>query len=149
MLPISRLEKYLIQFIFTSYFSNSPATSVKLMRTLVWRNSNALFSLRRLKNFENENSFLCFTIGEIDMGVKSGSKKNRTGQIYTFSGGKYPDSMTCSLLEREILWHHISKTREATGLKFCTSHAFMAIMTHKKFHFNLLMITLIFWHPCL
>ena len=39
---------------------------------------------------------------------------------------------------------HISKTRRATRLKFCIRNASMAIMTHAKFHFNRLMLTLIF-----
>ena len=54
--------------------------------------------------------------------------------------------MTRSLLLREILRRHISKTRRATILKFCIRNAFMAIMSHAKFHFNRLMLTLIFWH---
>ena len=49
--------------------------------------------------------------------------------------------MTCSLLDGEIL-RHISKKRKATRLKFSIRHAFMAIMTHAKFHFNGLMVTL-------
>ena len=53
-------------------------------------------------------------------------------------------SMTCSPLQREILWRHISKNRKATGVKFCIRHSFMAIMTHAKFHFNRLMLTFIF-----
>ena len=53
--------------------------------------------------------------------------------------------MTCSLLLREILWRHISKTRRATRLKFCIRNAFLAIMTHTKIYFNwLIMLTLIF-----
>ena len=52
--------------------------------------------------------------------------------------------MTCSLLPREIMWRHISKTRRAIRFKFCIRNAFMAIMTHAKFHFNWLMLTLIF-----
>ena len=39
---------------------------------------------------------------------------------------------------------HISKTRRAIDLKFCIRNAFMDIMTHAKFHFNRLMLTLIF-----
>ena len=35
----------------------------------------ALFSSRRLKNFENENIFLCLKIAEIDMGVNFGSRR--------------------------------------------------------------------------
>ena len=50
--------------------------------------------------------------------------------------------MTCSLVPREILWHHISKTRRAISLKVCMRNAFMDIMTHPKFHFNQLMLTL-------
>ena len=52
--------------------------------------------------------------------------------------------MTRSLIPREILWRHISKTRRAIRLKFCIRNAFMAIMTYTKFHFNWLMLTLIF-----
>ena len=52
--------------------------------------------------------------------------------------------MTCSLLPREILWRHISKTGRAIILKFCMRNAFIAITTHAKFHFNWLMLTLIF-----
>ena len=52
--------------------------------------------------------------------------------------------MTHSLFLRENLWRHISKTRRATRLKFCTRNAFMAIMTDAKFHFSWLMLTLIF-----
>ena len=36
------------------------------------------------------------------------------------------------------------KTRRATRLKVCIGNAFMAIMTHAKFHFNRLMLTLSF-----
>ena len=61
-----------------------------------------------------------------------------------FSGGKYPNFMTCSLLLREILWRHIFKTRRAIRLKFYIRNAFMAIMIRAKFHFNWLMLTLIF-----
>ena len=39
---------------------------------------------------------------------------------------------------------YISKPRRATGLKFCIRNAFMSIVTHVKFHFNRLMLTLIF-----
>ena len=52
--------------------------------------------------------------------------------------------MTCSLLPREILWRHIFKTKRAISLKFCIRNAFMDIMTHTKFYFNRLMLTLIF-----
>ena len=52
--------------------------------------------------------------------------------------------MNHSFLQREFLWRHISKTRRAIGLKFCIRNAFMAIITHAKFHFNRLMLTLIF-----
>ena len=52
--------------------------------------------------------------------------------------------MTRSLLRREYLWRHISKTRRAIRLKLCIRNAFMAIMTHAKFYFNWLMLTLIF-----
>ena len=41
---------------------------------------------------------------------------------------------------------YISKTRRATGLKFCIRNAFMSIMTHTKFHFNRLMLTFDFWN---
>ena len=41
--------------------------------------------------------------------------------------------MTRSLLPREILWCHISKTRRAISLKFCIRDAFMDIMTHQSF----------------
>ena len=51
--------------------------------------------------------------------------------------------MTCSILPREILRRHISKTRRATRLKFCIKNVFMVIMTHAKFHFNQLMLSLI------
>ena len=61
-----------------------------------------------------------------------------------FSEGKEPNPMTRSLLLREILWRHISKTRRAISLKFCIRNAFMDIMIHAKFHFNRLMLTLIF-----
>ena len=47
----------------------------------------------------------------------------------------------CSLLPREIFY----KTRKVTRLKFCIKNAFMAIlMIHAKFHFNRLMLTLLF-----
>ena len=36
------------------------------------------------------------------------------------------------------------QNRKATRLKFCIRHAFMAKMTHAKFHFNRFMVTLIF-----
>ena len=52
--------------------------------------------------------------------------------------------MTPSLLLREILWRHISKTKKPISLKFCTRNALMAVMIHTKFHFNRLMLTLIF-----
>ena len=52
--------------------------------------------------------------------------------------------MTCSLLPREILWHHVSKTNRAISLKFCIRNAFIDIITHIKFDFNRLMLTLIF-----
>ena len=52
--------------------------------------------------------------------------------------------MTRSVLPREILWRHISKTKRAISLKFCIRNAFMDIMTHAKFYFNRLMLTLIF-----
>ena len=38
----------------------------------------------------------------------------------------------------------MSKSRRAIGLKFCTRSTFKDIMTHAKFHFNRLMLTLIF-----
>ena len=52
--------------------------------------------------------------------------------------------MTCSLLPREIFRRHISKTRRAISLKFCMRNAFIDIMTHETFHFNRLMLALIF-----
>ena len=52
--------------------------------------------------------------------------------------------MTCSLLQREILSRHISKTRKAARLKFCIRQAFMAIMIRARFYFNRLMEILIF-----
>ena len=44
----------------------------------------------------------------------------------------------------EILWRHISKTKRAISHKFRIRNAFMGIMTRAKFHFNRLMLTLIF-----
>ena len=52
--------------------------------------------------------------------------------------------MTRSLHLRKILWRHISKTKKAINLKFCIRNAFIDIMTHAKFNFNQLMLTLIF-----
>ena len=48
--------------------------------------------------------------------------------------------MTRSPLEREVLCSDISKTRKTTRPKFCIRHAFMAIVTRAKFHFNRLMV---------
>ena len=39
---------------------------------------------------------------------------------------------------------YISNTRRAVGLKFCIRNAFMFVMTHAKFDFNRLILTLIF-----
>ena len=82
----------------------------KILAKLVNRGvAAALFSSRRLKNFENENTFLCLKVAEIDVGVNFGSKRTNLGiKTYFFQfkpifRGKYPNSMTCSLLEREIL----------------------------------------------
>ena len=61
-------------------------------------------------------------------------------KLNPFSGGKYPNSVTCSLLQREILWRHISRNSKATRLR----HAFMTVLTHAKFYFSRLMVTLIF-----
>ena len=49
----------------------------------------ALFSLRRLKNFENENIFLCLKIAEIDIGGGGGGVqfwvgKNDSGHKNSF-----------------------------------------------------------------
>ena len=81
------------------------------------------------------------------MGVSFGSRRMILDikliflNLNSFSVGKYQNSKTGSLLQREILSRHISKNRK---LKFCIRHAFMAIMTHAKFYFNPLSITLIF-----
>ena len=42
------------------------------------------------------------------------------------------------------LWRHISKNRKATRLKFCIRHSLMLIMTHAKFHFNRVTVTINF-----
>ena len=52
--------------------------------------------------------------------------------------------MTRSLLPREILWCHISKTKRAINLTVCIRNAVMDIMTHAKYYFNRPMLTLIF-----
>ena len=90
-------------------------------------------------------------IAEIDIGDQfcveendSGHQNSFRSMLNPFSGGKCPNLMTSSLLQRKTLRLHISKNREATGLKFFVRHAFIAIMTQEKFHFNRLMVTLIF-----
>ena len=54
---------------------------------------------------------------------------------------EFDDSFTVS--EGNFVMSHL-ENRTATRFKFCIRHAFMAIMTSEKFHFNLLMVTLIF-----
>ena len=103
-----------------------------------------LFSHRDVPTiFKNEKIFLCLKIAEIDMGGQFWVEKNKSGHKHSFSsklnpffGGKYPNFITLPRFQREILWHHISKSRKATRLKFCIRHAFMAILTYAKFHFN-------------
>ena len=106
----------------------------------------APFSSRHLKNYENEKISLCLKIAEICMMGQIWVEKNDSEhkssllKLNPFSGGKYPRSMTCSLLEREILWCHISKTSKAAKFKFCIRHAFITIMTYAKFYLSQLMI---------
>ena len=68
----------------------------------------AFFSSTRLKSFENGKNFLCLKIAEIDMGGQfwvekkgSGHKTNIFFKLNLFSGDKYPNSMTSSLLQKE------------------------------------------------
>ena len=73
-------------------------------------------------------NFLFLKIAEIDMGGGGGQfwvEKNDSGHS---SEGNF--------------LRHISKTRR---LKFCIRNVFMGLMTHEKFHFNWLMLTLIFY----
>ena len=69
----------------------------------------ALFSSRRYKNLQNEKIFLYLEIVEIDMGVNFGSRrtildiKTHFLKLTPFYGGKQPNLMTHSLLQREIL----------------------------------------------
>ena len=70
---------------------------------------------------------------------------NLFSRVKPFSWGKYLNSMMShSFLDREILWHHISKIRKATKRKFCIRHAFITIMIQAQFDFNRLNVTLIF-----
>ena len=61
----------------------------------------ALFSLRRLKNFENEKNFLCLEIAEIDRKVNFGSERTILDITYIFlrlnpfCEGEYPNVITC------------------------------------------------------
>ena len=106
--------------------------------------ATALFSSTRPKNSENENISLCLKIAEIDKGDQSWVKRTILDIKTQFFGDQYPYLMTCSLFPRENLWHHICKARRAISLKFCIKNAFIAIMTHAKFHCNWLTSTLIF-----
>ena len=69
----------------------------------------ALFSLRHPKNLQNEKNFIYLKIAEIDMGGQFWVEKNDSGQkthflkLNPFSGGKWLNLMTYSLLPREIL----------------------------------------------
>ena len=69
----------------------------------------AFLLLRHLKNFKNDKSFLSLKFAEIDLGVNFESKRTNLDiktyffQVKPIFWGRYPNAMTHSLLEREIL----------------------------------------------
>ena len=58
------------------------------------------------------------------------------------SRDKYRRAMTCSILERKLLWRHISKIRKANKLKFCMFTNIIHTIISTKFQINPLTVTL-------
>ena len=106
-----------------------------------------------MSNFENEKIFLCLKVTEIDMGGggqfwveknESGHKNSFFLKLNPFSGGKYLDFMARPLFRGKFCDVISPKLEKLPDSKVCVRHAFIAILTHAKFHFNRLMVTLIF-----
>ena len=150
-LPIKNLLSYdaqtwwLLVFILETPFGQISAKLVQSGGLLLLFSHRDIPKILKMKNFSYAWKLLKLT-----RGVNFGSRrtildiKTHFLKLNPFSGGKQPNFMTRYLLPRGILWSHISKTRRAIRLKFCIRNAFMAIMTHAKFYFNWLMLTLIF-----
>ena len=114
-LPFKNLLTCDAQTLWISVFIFETCSDLILAKLIDQGVAAALSSSRRLKNFENEKNFFCLKIAETDMGSRFWVNKNDSGhkilffKLKPFSAGKYLNSMTRSLLEREILWRHISK----------------------------------------
>ena len=58
-------------------------------------------------------------------------------------GGKHRNATNRSLIERGILWRHISKSRKANFLEFCILDSLMPLIMCIKFQINELILTLL------
>ena len=84
-----------------------------------------------------------FVSKRTNMDIKSHFLK----KLNPFSGSKYPNFMTCSLLQREIWWRHICKTRKATRVEFLHQACFHGYIDSCKVSLQSVDGNLDFWHP--
>ena len=90
----------------------------------------ALLKSKHPKNVENEKLSSAWQLLKLN---DSGHKKLILLKLKIRFPGVNSRNWWLVRFFRGKLWHHISKTRKATRLKFCIRNAFMCIMTHARF----------------
>ena len=85
--------------------------------------------IRREYNFRSEKSFLII-------------KKVILASLNANSGGKHRNATNRSLVERQILSRHISKSRTQNFLKFCILNSLMLLIMCTKSQINRIILIL-------
>ena len=115
-----------------------------------------LFSHRDVQKIGNEKFFLHLEIAQIDRGVNFGSIGTILDiktQFFELTHFLVVDIRICWLipLRKGYFLTSYPKTRKDTTLKFFLRNGLVAMMTHAKFHFNRIMVKLLFdmrnWQP--
>ena len=100
-----------------------------------------------LEKLSIQSSLFRFKTIEMQRGYTFISEKMFSGIVifveFCFNaGGKYRIAMTRSIVERNYLWRHISKSKKAINLKFCLLTCIIHTIISGKLQINPLIVTL-------